>query len=318
MIRSERGPESLTAAGKAGPGRIGGSRIDLALYTVIPLWYGCNNNCVICMLAPVKGKLQAVDFDLFKKLVIDIAASGACRRLILSGGEVTTFADLERYVGFAAGLGCFDMIQIQTNGRRLSDAGYLRRLIEAGVNEFFISVHGPREAHDAISRVPGSYDQTMEGIDNLQEHPVNVLTNTVLTSLNYAGLPSFLSGMANNASEMQVWNFFPMEERDARDLIVPVKDLMRLVGDVLPALRSARKPLVLKAFPECLPVCDPVFLDSDFPVALIPDFFWKCLERSGFGACVYKDACRAKKCWGLSGPYAAKYGDERDILSPVL
>jgi hypothetical protein len=86
LIRNERGPENPTAAGKAGPGRICGSRIDLALYTVIPIWYGCNNNCVICMLEPVKGKLRAVDFDLFKKLVIDVAASGACRRLILSGG----------------------------------------------------------------------------------------------------------------------------------------------------------------------------------------------------------------------------------------
>ena len=270
------------------------------------------------MLAPVKGKLRRVDFDLFKKLVIDIAGSGTCRRLILSGAEVTTFADLDRYVAFAAGLGYFDTIQIQTNGRRLSDAGYLRRLIEAGVNEFFISVHGPREAHDAISRVPGSYDQTMEGIGNLQEHPVNVLTNTVLTRLNYAALPSFLSGMANNASEMHVWNFFPMEERDAKDLIVPVKDLMRLARGRAAGPEIGAKAARAQGIPRMpRPFATRSSWTATFPVALIPDFFWKCLERSGFGACVYKDACRAKKCWGLSRPYVAKYGDERNILSPV-
>ena len=89
--------------------------------------------------------------------------------------------------------------------------------------------------HDAISRVPGSYDQTMEGIGNLQDYPVNVLTNTVLTRLNYAHLPAFLADMADSqVSEMHVWNFFPMEERDAKDLIVPLKDLMRLLAEVLP------------------------------------------------------------------------------------
>ena len=36
-------------------------------------------------------------------------------------------------------MGWFETIQIQTNGRKLAEPAYLRRLIEAGVNEFFIS-----------------------------------------------------------------------------------------------------------------------------------------------------------------------------------
>ncbi len=318
MISETQDPGSRMKGQEVGNDAIGRSRIALAGYTVIPLWYGCNNKCVICMLAPVKGKLPAIDFDLFKKLVIGIVSSGRCRRLILSGAEVTTFPHLERYVAFAAALGYFETIQIQTNGRRLSDAGYLRRLIDAGVNEFFISIHGPRQVHDAISRVPGSYDQTMEGVANLQDYQVNVLTNTVCTRLNYTHVPALIEDIARKkVSEMHLWNFFPMEERDSKDLIVPMKDLLTVLADVLPHLRSAQKPLVLKAFPECLPLSDPVVVDSDFPPTLIPDVFWETLGKSGFGACGYRDACKAKTCWGLSRPYIAAYGDERSILSPI-
>ena len=46
------------------------------------------------MLGTVKERLPAVDFDLFKKLIA-IVSGGTCRRLILSGAEVTTFLDLE-------------------------------------------------------------------------------------------------------------------------------------------------------------------------------------------------------------------------------
>ena len=296
------------------------SRVRLDEYTVIPVWYGCNSKCVICMLGRVKERLPGVDFDLFKKLIAGIVNEGMCRRLILSGGEVTTFPHLERYAEFAADLGYFETIQIQTNGRRLSDEGYLGKLVNAGVNEFFISIHGPRETHDTLSGVSGSYEQAMEGIHNLQGYPeVNVLTNTVLTNLNYTLLPALFSQISRmRVSEMHLWNFFPMEERDALGLTVRLEELTAMLTDVVPFLRPAQKNLVLKAFPECLPVFDPVLVDNDFPVTLIPDTFWRALAASGFGTCCYRDACKAKKCWGLSRAYIEKFGDERNTLSPIL
>ena len=313
MIPDEQNAESTTARGTGRP------RIRLAEYTVIPLWHGCNNDCIICMLSSVKGRLPAVDFDLFKELVTAIVRDGRYRRVILSGAEVTTFPLLDRYAAFAAAFGHFETIQIQTNGRRLSDAGYLRGLIDAGINEFFVSIHGPRPVHDALSRAPGSYDQTIEGIDNLRDYPVNVLTNTVLTRLNYEHVPALLAGIAETkVSEMHLWNFFPMEGKDPEELIVSMKDLLAMLPEVVPALRSNRKPLVLKAFPECLPVRDPVLVDSDFPLTLIPDVFWEALGKSGFGSCCYREVCRATKCWGLSRPYIERYGDERSILSAAL
>ena len=60
MTAGERGLEGRKGQGRE---RWPGERthVKLATYTVIPLWYGCNNNCVICMLGPVKAKLRTVD-----------------------------------------------------------------------------------------------------------------------------------------------------------------------------------------------------------------------------------------------------------------
>jgi len=98
-------------------------RIDFSSYAVIPLWYGCNSDCSICMLSSLENRLAAVPFDVFQGLVAKLIRDGRRRNLILSGGEVTTFEHLERYVEFAASFSWFSRIQIQTNGRRLADPG---------------------------------------------------------------------------------------------------------------------------------------------------------------------------------------------------
>jgi len=293
-------------------------RIDLLSYVVIPVWYECNNECLICMLAPVKGKLPSVSFEMFRKLIMQIINDGRYRNLILSGAEVTTFEPLLKYVQFAASLGWFKKIQIQTNGRRLSDRDYLKSLVHAGVNEFFVSIQGQEEVHDLISRRPGSYRETLEGIHNLESLRVNFITNTVLTRLNYHQVADLMAQMCESAArELHVWNFFPMQKADTGDLIVSIKDLLALFSEILPFARASGKPLVLKAFPECLAIEEPGVLDGRFPMTLIPDVFWKELRESGFGTCVYRNECKVKGCWGLSSAYIRKYGDERDLLSPV-
>src|SRR4030043_1082507 len=169
------------------------NRVDLTQYVVISICFGCNNDCSICMLAGLKRKIPAIGFDSFKKVIIDIVNDGRFENLILSGAEVTTFDDLGQYVQFAASLGWFKKIQIQTNGRRLSDRGYLKHLIDCGVNEFFISIHGLDDVHEAITRMQGSFKETREGLKNIEAFDVNVISNTVLTKTNLHDMPPPLS-----------------------------------------------------------------------------------------------------------------------------
>ncbi len=295
-------------------------RVDLGTYCVISLWFGCNNDCAICMLANVKRRLPALGFDRFRRVIGELVRDGRFRNLILSGAEVTTWDDLERYVRFAASLGWFEKIQIQTNGRRLADRRYVEGLVAAGVNEFFVSIHGRKKVHDAATRAPGSFRETWAGLRNLAAFDVNVITNTVLTRQNAADVPRLLALLGRERiGEMHVWNYFPMAPADGKDLLVSLRELLALLPAMLEAAAAGGKPLVMKSFPLCLDVRKPGILDSFFPVTVLPEPFWREFSACGFGICHYRaeNRCAAWPCWGLSHAYLGKYGDERRLLRPI-
>ena len=296
------------------------ARVDLSRYVVISIWFGCNNRCTICMLGDMKGKLPAIGFDQFRRVLYQIRNEGRFRNLILSGAEVTTFDELDRYVQFAASLGWFKKIQIQTNGRRLADKEYIRHLVDCGVNEFFVSIHGPEEVHDAVARVPGAFQETLEGIRKLEAFDVNVITNTVLTTANLRDIPALFALLLRaRVSEVHLWNYFPMERVDSKDLVVSMNAFAAMLPALLSLGEEAGKALVFKSFPSCLSKGEPGFFDNFFPVTVLPDLFWREFSECGFGACVHRQrgACQVRDCWGLSSAYIHKYGDERALLSPL-
>lgn len=295
-------------------------RIDFSTYAVIPLWYGCNSKCTICMLSSLEKRLAAVPFDLYKTLVVKLIHDGRRRNLILSGGEVTTFEHLERYVEFAASFSWFSRIQIQTNARRLADSDYLRHLIEVGVNEFFVSLHGPEQVHDAINRRPGAFREVMTGLENLSRYDgISVITNTVWTRFNSGHIAPLFSQIAQLPflREMHLWNFFPMEEK-SHALVESLSELVKRLPEIAEGPVLNAKPLVLKAFPACIEVPAGVHNDNEFPLTLIADIFWRTLGQCGFGRCVHRNRCADEKCWGLSNAYRAKYGEEPELLRPLV
>jgi molybdenum cofactor biosynthesis enzyme MoaA len=294
------------------------TRIDLAQYMVVSIWWGCNNDCSLCMLSGLKHELPPIGFDKYKQLIDSVVKDGKCENLILSGAEVTTFDDLDKYVQFAASFGWFKKIQIQTNGRRLSDRAYLAHLIDCGVNEFFISIQGLGEVHDAITRRPGAYEETLAGIRHLEDLGVTFITNTVLTKENFSQIVPLMAKLGKTKSmELHLWNLFPMEPTDNKNLLVSINEFLELLPEILTVIKPSDKVLILKAFPHCLTIQTPAVLDGRVPAAVLPDRFWQEFDECGFGTCVYRHECRAQDCWGLSRAYIEKYGDEKSLLSPI-
>jgi molybdenum cofactor biosynthesis enzyme MoaA len=297
-------------------------RVDLRQYCVISIWFGCNSSCGICMLSRSRTELPALQFERFRDVVLDIAASGRFENLILSGGEVTTFTNLDEYVRFAASLRFFKKIQIQTNGRMLADTSYARNLVQAGVNEFFVSIHGLDGIHDAMVGHIGAFSETMKGIENVTIHDgVNIISNTVLTNANLAAVPDLFRTLADTAiSEIHLWNYFPMERTDSRGYVAAMKDFVAMLPEILSVGRQSGKAIVFKSFPSCLSQGEPGFFDGYFPATVLPDKFWREFSECGFGACIYRQRkmCDVKDCWGLSSAYVAKYGFDEQLLHPVV
>jgi len=293
-------------------------RVDLSTYVVVPVWYGCNNDCSLCMLSGVKERLAPMGADRFRRLLQEIEADGRFDNLVLSGAEATTCPDLDAYVRMAAETGRFGKIQIQTNGRRLADVDYLRHLVDCGVNEFFVSIQGMERVHDAITRVPGSFRETVAGLENLASLDVNVIPNTVLTTANARDAASLVSFLCRTGvREIHLWNYFPMACEDSRGLVPDLRTVSDVLGRVAEAAEPSGNPLVLKSFPECLRVESPAVFDSWFPVTVLPDAFWRRFEENRFGQCAHREHCSDRECWGLSEAYIRKYGDERERLTPI-
>ena len=148
----------------------------------LKLGFACNNRCLFCAQGEKRTECASRPPE---QLLSELrAARPEATGLVLTGGEPTLYKKLVPLVRAASQLG-FSSIQLQTNGRMLAYPDVLARLVEAGVTEISPSLHGPTaEVHDALTRAPGSFDETTRGIENAVTAGLSVLTNSVITRSN--------------------------------------------------------------------------------------------------------------------------------------
>jgi cyclic pyranopterin phosphate synthase len=110
-----------------------------------------------------------------------------------TGTEPTTDPHLDDYVRSCRELG-YRGRGVVTNGRRLAYPRYADRLVSAGVTHLSISVHGhTAPLHEMLTRTPGSFDQTVEGLrvaSRLRPLGLTLRTSTVVTRHNLPFLPA--------------------------------------------------------------------------------------------------------------------------------
>jgi MoaA/NifB/PqqE/SkfB family radical SAM enzyme len=203
----------------------------------------------------------------------------------------------------------------------LARRDYCDTLVQAGVNEFFVSVPGHDAAsHDAITGVPGSFEKTLRGLENLEDHPgVISITNTVVTARNYRTLGRVVDSLGHlqRLAQMEFWYYWPMRETDERSLIVPLRDALPPLREAIGLAREAGRSVEIKNFPHCLLGDLAPLLVNDQPPLIIDDRFWGEFQRNGFHECVHRAQCRSEQCLGLNAAYVARFGWERELLRPV-
>jgi len=296
-------------------------REDLSKYLTICIDFNCNNNCISCMLKDIKKKMKPVSFKNFKKIINKNIKSKKYSSLIISGAEVTTNKDLKQFIEYAKKFGNFKNIRIQTNGKKLSEYEYSKELINSGVNEFFVSIYGSNNLiHENITQTKDSFDSTFKGIKNLDKLGALIITNTVITKLNYRDLPNIVNKLSKfrNIVEMQFWNYWSMNQVDSYKLLESVKEIKKYILNVIEKGDKNGTYITVKNFPECLLGQYSNHLDNSQPDTIIDKLYWEKFKLNSFNLCLYNGICLSKKCIGFSKSYIDQFGWEEDILSPIL
>jgi radical SAM protein with 4Fe4S-binding SPASM domain len=162
-------------------------RMDLALT------YRCNNDCAHCYNARSR-QFPEMDTANWKR-VIDRLWQIGIPHVVFTGGEPTLREDLPELIAHAERTG--QITGLNTNGRRVSDARYLKELVEAGLDHIQITLesHDPF-IHDAMVSTKGAWRQTIAGIQNALASPLYIMTNTTMLTENSPYLRETLTCLA--------------------------------------------------------------------------------------------------------------------------
>ena len=205
---------------------------------------------------------------------------------------------------------------------RLANPDYCRELIDAGIDEYFVSLTAATaERHDLITEVPGSFEKTLQAMRNLDEFPgVKLMTNTVVTGLSYQQVPDVVELLRplKHLVEMDFWCYWPMEEDDGQpELLVSHFDAWPYLRTALQQATKYGRHVEVKNFPHCLMGEFAGALNNDQPELRIDERFWTEFERNGFHQCAYRDVCGSKQCLGLNTAYSNHFGWHEDRLLPM-
>jgi len=289
-------------------------------YVSMTMEFRCNLRCVHCMIEGTMDRLVPESGERFEELLAHNAAHRRWKGLILTGSEITLLRDLPDLARRARAAG-FAHVRIQTHGMHLAQPDYCESLIEAGIDEYFVSVTGPDAiTHDAITTVAGSFDKTLQGLENLDRFPgVATLTNTVVTSRSFGLLPAVVDRLAHlrRLVQMEFWVYWPMSESDEKGLIAAHSDILPPLREAITRARALGRGVEIKNFPECLLGEDGAVLVNTQPQLFVDPAFWPEFMRNGFYQCVYRDRCASKECLGLNTAYVTKYGYDEQILHPL-
>ena len=144
------------------------------------LTFRCNHLCTFCYNAP-EGRREMTTPEIFEALR-KISDFGVLY-LTLTGGEALCHKDFFKISAEARRLGM--ALRIYSNGYLLADKAMTKKVVDLKPMEIEISIHGANPAtHDALTRIRGSFEKTMQGLRNLKEEGMKVQLKCPITKLN--------------------------------------------------------------------------------------------------------------------------------------
>ena len=296
----------------------------------VPTSKRCNNKCIFCMEFPRSTTIVPDDETLRRQIAANVD-SGV---ILFTAGEPTLNPALADRMSMAKEAG-YNTICLITNGRLLEDRDFCVRLLEAGMNDVTVSIHGHTPAlHDSQTGVPGSFEQVWRAVNNLIElgndYVFKLSFSTVINKINLPYLKDILKSFISLDEDI-VFSLRSLRlERRALEniekIIVPLTEAAAVLKDSLNSLMtevpgfSESKRVTVAGIPFCLMKGYEAFIGADEVVLGLFDSSNKTMrienmantsKHSDCMKCAYDSVC-----YGIDQKYVERYG--WDGIEPMM
>jgi len=176
----------------------------------------CNMNCAMCSASDLRGRhykeMSAGDIE-------HIAGQAEAFRpsFFIGGGEPFARDDIVDVIAAVKGHG--HPLGIVTNGLRLDpDRG--RKILDLGIEHVMVSIHGPRDVHDAITGVKGAFERVTENLTAFcrDKGSTRVMLNFVLSRENLEHIDELVElGRRIGVDKVRIEHLLYMTDDDIRN-----------------------------------------------------------------------------------------------------
>jgi len=164
---------------------------------VIPITHKCNLNCSFCFVP--NRKLKDESLDNIKKQIKKILTEKSSWAICLSGGEPTLRQDLFEIIKFIKKHYPFVYVSLLTNGIKLADLSYVKKLKRAGLDTVNFSLNSFDDTiYQEINNARLS-SVKIKALNNLKKEKITtILSPTLVRGLNEKELKPIFDFTLNN------------------------------------------------------------------------------------------------------------------------
>lgn len=190
---------------EAHKGNVAGKTNDAKVVHAIVLHASrCTNNCVFCGSKDFGNIDENVAAEV-QRLYKSLDQGHRVDEVEISGNDPAEFPGLpEMVTQINRALG-HKPIKLASHGKVFADRTYVEQLISSGVTEFIFPFYGhTSNVHDAVTRVPGSFVETVRGLTNVVTSGARFSITCLITRENQPHIQPMLMFLAGIAEEISV------------------------------------------------------------------------------------------------------------------
>lgn len=215
----------------------------------------CNVECKFCYHIFKDTDRSPEPIDKVKADLDAAKARGNDTIDLVGPGEPSIVPHIAEVIAYAKSIGL--RVCMITHG--IIGATRLGEILDAGIDDFLISMHGMGETHnELLGKIKGARKAQEKTIATLQARGKTYRTNFVINKENWAEIVDFASYLTQLSLRPRIVNFINFNPHGewsgnvrSKDFVAPMRELEPLLDEAIDILEAAGVGVNVRYFPMC-------------------------------------------------------------------